>query len=426
MKKLYFIFFLLFHLGANAQYYKDQTFVDYVRGIQFCVSGNQKSYPVMQLGGFSSLLLQFDDLEATPKRYNYSFQLCDVDWNPVNMNSMDYIQGFIKNPISSFQNSSIAKVNYNHYSISFPQQQSYPTKSGNYILHVFLNGDTSQKIFDRRFLVVDNHVDISGEVMRLFDANRLLTDQKVQFSLNVRDIQVLDPNNQVKVSVLQNFRWDNAKHNLKPAFINGNTYQYNGERDVSFHAGKEYRWLNLQSFRYYSDRVKYIDKNSIPKFVEVIPDLQRSKTKYLPYQDYNGYFYFNAYDDINVSYNGDFGKVKFSFQTYDSSEWTDKNIYIVGQFNNYICDENSKLYYNKEDHIYENNQLLKQGYYSYIYVTKPIDGSSDELDNSQTEGNFWQTENDYTILVYYRDFNNRYDQLIGLNTINSRDFIGGN
>nr|WP_317170244.1 hypothetical protein [Winogradskyella eckloniae] len=55
--------------------------------------------------------------------------------------------------------------------------------------------------------------------------------------------------------------------------------------------------------------------------------------------------------------------------------------------------------------------LLKQGFYNYKYVL--VDKESGAIDEGAISGNFWQTENNYKVLVYYRDLGARFDRLVG-------------
>jgi thiamine pyrophosphokinase len=64
--------------------------------------------------------------------------------------------------------------------------------------------------------------------------------------------------------------------------------------------------------------------------------------------------------------------------------------------------------------------LLKQAYYSYMYVTKDVGAKDAAPSTDLTEGNYWETENNYLVLVYYRAMGDRYDQLVGLVMLNSR------
>ena len=72
--------------------------------------------------------------------------------------------------------------------------------------------------------------------------------------------------------------------------------------------------------------------------------------------------------------------------------------------------------YNKESGLYENTLLIKQGFYNYKYVLLKKDGF---LDEGFISGNFDVTENEYQVLVYFRDLGARYDQIIGFGNASS-------
>ena len=391
-----------------------------IKGVLLSRAGNPVSYPIIELGRNNGLSLDFDDLDGGIKNYFYTYQLCNADWTPAQMSYFDFIQGFTSNRIMNYNISSIATTQYTHYSLQFPESNLMPTKSGNYILKVFLAGDTSQLAFSRRILIVDNKASISLAIQQPYDIQKIRTHQKLQFSINTSALQITNPEQQIKTTVLKNYRWDVAITGALPSFIKGSIYDYNGEQDFVIPAGKEYRWIDLTSFRFVSDRIRSIDQNTKPFQVYAFTDRERLNTAYLPYQDYNGFFFIKASEQITPSFQGDYGNVHFIYQNYDKKPFPDQNVYIVGQFNNYICDHNSQLHYNGDSSYYETNILLKQGYYNYIYVTKPIKNPEATDDSSVTEGDYWETENDYTVLVYYRSLNNRYDELVGCNTINTR------
>jgi hypothetical protein len=66
--------------------------------------------------------------------------------------------------------------------------------------------------------------------------------------------------------------------------------------------------------------------------------------------------------------------------------------------------------YNEETAQYEAIVKLKQGYYSYQYLMVDENGKTSFV---PTEGNFYQTQNQYQVLVYYRSRTDRSDRLIG-------------
>ena len=95
--------------------------------------------------------LHFDDLDADVKYYYYTYQLCNSDWTPANLGQFDYIKGFTQTRINNYRFSSIALTQDIRITrLCCPIEACYPTKSGNYILKVYLNGDTSQAGFYKK------------------------------------------------------------------------------------------------------------------------------------------------------------------------------------------------------------------------------------------------------------------------------------
>lgn len=404
---------------SRAEVQLDKNYSPSIAGVKL-FSGSQFSYPIMNVGATNALELHFDDMDGIVKSYSYTFVLCDADWQPADMSPFDYIKGFLTNRISQYRASSIATTRYMHYIAYLPERNSVPVKSGNYILKVFLNGDTSKLAFTRRFLVVDNVVPVGVQILQPFDITKARTSQKIQFTLDKKQLNIFNTPQQLKVAVLQNFRWDNAITGMQPMFMRGDLYEYNGERDFLFPAGKEFRWADLRSFRFQSDRVENATLNTQPFEVWLKPDADRTRLGYLYYEDYNGFFEVNSTENINPWWQGDYARVHFTYVPAGNQPLPGKDIYVVGQMNNYELNDSSKLTYNAEKGVYERSLFLKQAYYSYIYVTKDI-GAKDAVPSMDyTEGNYWETENTYTVLVYYRAMGDRYDQLVGMVTLNSR------
>ena len=96
------------------------------------------------------------------------------------------------------------------------------------------------------------------------------------------------------------------------------------------------------------------------------------------------------------------------------------NVYIFGALSDWQPQKRFQLHYDYEEKAYKAAVYLKQGVYNYQYVIWE-DGSA-EINDQELEGNHWETENSYLILVYYRPFNARYDQLIGIREVNSRQY----
>ena len=93
-------------------------------------------------------------------------------------------------------------------------------------------------------------------------------------------------------------------------------------------------------------------------------------------------------------------------------------IYLYGGLSNFELNESFKMIFNPKSGRYEISKLLKQGLYDYQYVVKSIYEKGP--DESMLEGSHFETENDYTIFVYYTSIFEGYDQLFGIERINSR------
>jgi hypothetical protein len=421
MKHFFLFIFLFVTIQIHAQTNKgDFIYNDNIKTVQLFQQNNQTSLPIINLGSSDLLELHFDDLDGYVKNYSYTFQLCNENWEAVDLSPFDYIKGFTQNRLNQYRVSSISQVNYVHYQALLPDRGSVPTKSGNYLLKVFLNGDINNIVFTKKFFVVDNKASIGVQILQPFDNSLFRTYQRVQISVNAAQLNPINPQQQVKLVVLQNNRWDNAVRNIKPAFIRGNILEYNGEQDCLFASGKEYRWVDLRSFRLATERVHNINKTTIPNEIILKSDLTRSQLRYVYFKDFNGWYFISSTENINSFWQADYANVHFTFIPPNNQPIENKEVYITGSFMDGLPSDSAKLIYNEDEGWYEKSFLLKQGYYSYTYVTRDKNNTSATFDLSVTDGNLWETENDYTVFVYYRSVNGRHDELVGITTANSR------
>lgn len=411
---------IFFCLQLFAQRQPDKIYMQNIHTVQLFLTGNQYGYPIIQPGAVGATELHFDDLDGTVKNYSYTYQLCDADWKPVDLSPFDYLDGFTQNRISQYRASSIASVKYIHYQALLPERNCMPKLTGNYLLKVFLNSDTSKLAFTKRLLIVNNQVPVAVQIQQPFNTELFRTHQKVQFSIDKTKLNVLNPLQQIKVVVLQNYRWDNAVTGAQPAFMRQNVFEYNGEKDFLFPAGKEYRWIDLRSFRFLSDRIKSANREVTPVEIQVAPDGDRNNQRYIWYEDLNGFYQIAGTDVNNPFQQGDYARVNFLYIPPSNQPYTGKDLYIMGKMTGYEYNDSTKMRFNQALGAYEGSLLLKQGYYTYLFGTKDVNTPKATISVATTEGNYWETENNYTILVYYRAFSDRSDELVGAYTINSR------
>lgn len=422
MKPYTFFLFLvscIISLGAVAQQ-AEGVYSPIIHTAKLFRAGDPTSFPAITLNSTDLLELHFDDMEADVKSYYYTFQLCNADWSPSILRGNEYIKGFQNVRISNYRTSSIAFTRYTHYQATVPDRNCTPTRSGNYILKVYLNNDTSKLAFTRRMVVIDNKSSVAAQVQQPFNSQFFKAYQKLQIGVSIDSrIQTFSPQD-IKLTVLQNNNWKTALQIDRPTITRGNYYEYSDEAQTAFPGGKEWRWIDLRSFRLKSDRMQDLQAKQDSTFVTVKPDPSRADQVYIYYKDLNGSYTMETLESVNPYWQGDYAKVRFSYFPPGNRPYAGKDVHLFGELTNFATSQLSKMDFNNERGAYEKTLFLKQGYYNYNYITLPGNNAANAYpDYTETEGNYWGTENSYVVLVYYRPFGARADELIGFTTLNS-------
>lgn len=419
-KRIFFTFLLLavFFTG-HAQQQTETVFRSNIQTAMLFPYGNQMGMAMIRLNSGDQLELHFDDMDGDYKNYYYTYQLCNADWTPALVSYFDYIKGYTNVRINTFRNSSIAKQRYTHYQAYLPEKNCMPSRSGNYLLKVCLDGDTSKTVFTKRVLVVEEKVTAGVQVIQPFSGTLNRTHQRMILRINANALNMTNPHQQIKVVALQNNRWDNAIYSLVPTFVRGKELEYNSDNDLVFESGREWRWLDLRSFRFWSDRVASAENLADGTHIYAKPDISRAGMRYAFYRDLNGMYTVENTDNINPYWQGDYATVHFHYVPEGNNELADKEVYLVGKLSDYGQNPRSKMTFNAEKGVYETSLRLKQGYYNYEYATLNRRTGEKRPMINETEGNFWETENTYQVLVYFRSFGARTDELVSFTTVSS-------
>jgi hypothetical protein len=270
----------------------------------------------------------------------------------------------------------------------------------------------------QRFVVAEDASKITVTAHRPQMTKENNTHQQVDFVVDYTGLSINDPFRNVFAFILQNGRWDNAKRNLKPDFYGNNELKYNSLSDKNiFKGGNEYRYFDIKSIRYQTEYVKRIDY-VIPNYnIYLYPSENREFKPYFYWKDFNGKYYIAFQEGTKPDIDADYVNVYFTLLS--DQVISGGKMYISGSLNNWAFDKKNLMTYNPEKKEYECNMLLKQGWYNYEYVLLK-DG---ETDGTATlfEGSHYETENDYIVLIYYRNPHDRYDRVIGsviANTLN--------
>jgi len=405
------------YANDNALRYDDHAYKATIKTVQLYGTEWEFSPALIEMNTGAQLQLSFDDLEGDQKQYSLTFVHCNADWTPSDLMTMEYMEGFNDMNIINFSFSINTLQKYTHYSIVFPTQNVKFIKSGNYVMYVYLNGDKKDLVLSRRFMIFENKLNISATIRQTVGGDNQYNKQQLEFSVKYPGLKVVNPAKDLKVYVGQNYRWDNLKGPIEPSFYAPNELSYSMNEAAVFNGGNEFRFFDMRSLRVLSERVKdlYKDENS-KNHVVLTPDELRTTKAYVFQNDINGSFLIKNRDiKGNQDIEADYAYVDF-FLPYAIPE-TQGNFYVLGKLTDWRLNKSNKMTYNYGRLGYECTLYLKQGYYNYIYVlTKDGEKAADE---TLTEGNHWDTENDYTILVYYRQVGLYYDQLIAIKKMNS-------
>lgn len=405
-----FIAALLFFHSLFAQIHEEVNAPSNIKSIVF--KGNtDDQFPIVQIG--DPIYLDFDDITASEQDFYYKIVHCNYDWTPSDLLKSQYLNGIDNQRIIDYQNSYNTLQPYSNYRLTIPNDNVKLKVSGNYILEVY---DSNYELqFSRRFLVYQNLVTVAGTVKRSRDFNFINEKQVVQIRINYSDFQLVNPKKEVKVAVLQNYYWPSVINDVAPQFTIGNELVYKYDDEISFFGGNEYLNFDTKDLRSPSAAISSVNLTDLYNHY-LFTDIFRYDRPYTYFPDINGDFVVRTLQGDDSSREAEYSYVHFSLPYKEEIGLND--VYVFGKFNNYNLTDENKMTFNAENGLMEATIKMKQGFYNYKYVLK---NSDNQIDLNKVSGNFHFTENNYLILVYYRNFGDLYDSLIGIGSANSSD-----
>ena len=398
-------------MAASAQW--DVVLCNNIASLQMTAGNNWLSMPIINISDDTPINICFDDLTHVYHRYAYRLQHCEADWSPSEgIFDTDYCDGFADGDIiDSYVKSVNTNTIYTHYSLSIPNDRCRLKMSGNYRLAIYDDNDKDTILY-AHFMVVDPAVKIAAEVSSNTDIDANATHQQVSGSVDFSGLRTSNPAKEITTIVMQNGVWSTARYNPKPQTVLTNKMIFSHNRELIFDGGNEYRKFEILDVERPSMGVESMYWDGANYCADLWTDEPRRN--YIYDEDANGHFYIRNSDNVENDITSDYVNVRFTLSIPRQTT----PIYINGVWTDIMDKHGIKMEYNNAANRYEAHAMLKQGYYSYRYVTTSLDGST--VLPLPSEGNFHQTENEYQILVYYRPFGQRADQLVGYKNIKTR------
>ena len=399
----YYLFFFLCAVPVISQ---EKNTPKNIYSVEIKVNNKKKSYPVVDLNGFINL--SFDDLDAENKDYYYQINHYDYKWKKSKLFKVDYIDGFDDNLITNTNNSFNTLVDYNHYKITIPNEDLKLKISGNFSISI--HDEDGDFLFERKFSVVNKKVSLSSFIKKSTELKNYETHHEIDVIVKCNSCSDLIGNSSdLKLVLIKNNNWRESKIIEKPDFKFIDRLIY---KNISSAAGNEYRYfdnskINLTNLKVYKTQLNDIYNSFLTT------DYDRNKISYEYNPDINGLFFISQNIE-NPNLQNDYSKVHFNFKPHDLNQI--KKVYIVGEFNNYELSEKHEL--KLTNNSYQGEFLFKQGFYNYKYCSV---NSNNEL--KYYSGDYWETENSYTVLLFYKRVNDKYYSLIGNHENSSKNII---
>jgi len=400
-----YIISILLTFTSVTQAQESGVFVNHLKSLQVHSNGDWDAAPVMLLAKGQYMNISFDDLQHSFRRYTYHISHCNSDWSRSDLLVSEYMDGFEDNRLEDYEQSMTTEMEFNHYTLTIPNDDVRLLVSGNYVVDIY-EEDEDDPVARACFSVIEPRVGVDLSVSGNTDIDTYDKHQQVSFSINYSGLQIKNPSIDFKPVVVQNRRWDNHVSGIMPTYMPLNSLIYEHIDALIFEAGAEYRRFEILD-RYtptmHVDKLRY-DGDYYHAFL--FADEQR--IAYFYDKDQDGRYLVRHIDDEDNDIESDYFYTHFSLHM---PAIPGGDVYINGELtNNRIADE-YRMDYNLIDHCYEIVLPIKQGAYNYQYLFV-YDGDT-VGHTGPCEGNYHQTENEYYVYVYYRDFGDRYDRLVG-------------
>lgn len=361
----------------------------------------------------NTLEISFDEMSHDVHFYTYTVCHLNADGNPSALLSSEYLSGFTTMDITDYQHSINTQRDYTHYRFNFPNEDMQLLASGLYALHIYEDGDRDKTIAWVPFAVVDPKVTIDANAHSKTIKELNGHYQQVDINVSMTDLVLRDPQ-EFTLVVRQNGRTDNAAILRQPTFVESKRLRYINHPSLVFEGGNEYRHFDAYSAYYAGTGIERIVYDNRDYHVLLFPDEPREGV-YMHEYDVDGQYRVNAERTSDPDTEAEYMWVHWLFVC--EQPWFDGAVYVCGDLFDNEMSLRNRMQYDTEQGAYYLTSLVKQGGYDYQYRFLPKGERA--ASTLRTDGAYWQTQNEYTIYVFYRPFGARADQLVGLQRLSS-------
>lgn len=402
---------LAFLLTALSGFAENRTYGDNVKTIQAVVNLNWLSPCVMRLHFSDHLYVSFDELSHDYHRYVYRLHHCEPDWSESEeLLESDWLEGFNNVVIDDFERSINTTVPYTHYRFTLPNDQCRPTMSGNYRIDI-IDDDTQEIVASVEFMVTEQSMILSLNASSNTDRDTNVSHQQVTFGLRYGDHLVTNPDEQIQTVVMQNSREDNCVWNAEPSSVNHLGMEWRHRKELIFDAGNEYRKFEVLDPTHTTMGLDRIYWDEQERRFHAAPFTAEPRRNYVYDVDADGAFVIRNSDNREIDNTSDYVYIHYKLKPL--RRYNDATVRIDGRWTVESPDSYT-MTYDPADQTYNAVVLQKLGYYNYQLLLCDYDGTTHQLPE---EGSFYQTENTYSALVYYKTIGGRSWRLVAFSQL---------
>ena len=352
-----------------------------------------------------SIVLSFDHLTNTAQNFYLEIEHNDYKWNKSKIRKNEFLNGYDNVRIKNYQNSYNTIQEYINYQFNLSNNEFKIKKSGNY--NIIVNDNYGNLIFNEKLIITEKSSTGIIEITRTDNLNYTKSSHQLKVTIPCDNCQINSNQYDYVMVIYKNNDLTNPLVLYKPDYSIAGNFIYD---NLIFDAGLEY--LNFDNSKILNSSSEIMEVNINNRNYETIlyPDVLENK--YSLEDDLNGSF--KTYSNTNNPRNeSEYSLVHFKLSSKNLNINPLKNdVFIVGDFNRHQIGDRFKL--NFEDKYLEKKILLKQGFYNYKYV---INDSKNDIKN------FWQTENNYTAILYEKDMLDGYFKIISVASKNSSKIV---
>lgn len=391
---------LLLSSLSHAQWFGSRT--EQINTLRMIVAGDWERPPVVEMTSDETIAFSFDEMSHQYRRFTYRIQHCNALWEPSDILESDYLDGFNDQPIDDWENSLNTTFDYTHYRLTIPNDEVKLKLSGNYRLSICEDG---REVAYFKFCLSEGMPLLSASVTDNTDIDTRESHQQVGLEVNYSSLRVRDHTKDLYTVVMQNGRTDNAVLNPAPTYNAGNKLTYEHCRELIFPAGNEFRRFEIVNMYDYFMNVDRIAFHDPFYHATLMQDTRRHAYKFD--HDHNGRYLIRYNQASDNDTEADYLFVHFNLA---SERLTGGRMYVYGHFSGGNLTTKYEMEYNPQERAYQASILLKQGAYDYQYLWVPDGETAGETKHA--EGDWYETGNEYLILLYYRERGSRYDRLV--------------